>query len=118
MLFLIGTVSLNLMPFFPPRPLNSWVSGSYVELPKALLLIRKPVCGITSRYTYQVKASLLESRRADSSFGVKPLYRKSPPSSSFFSRFSWRFYVAENARDPILGHQIGTACRAAPVRRS
>ena len=64
------------------------------------------------------KASLLEFRRADSGFGVKPLYRKSPPSSSFFSRFSWRFSVAEGARDPILGHQIGTACRTAPVRRS
>src|ERR1035441_4215416 len=28
MLLLIGTVSLNVMPLFPPRPRNSWVSGS------------------------------------------------------------------------------------------
>jgi len=27
-----------------PRPQNSWVSGSSVELLKALLLIRKPLC--------------------------------------------------------------------------
>src|ERR1017187_3478932 len=57
MLFLIGAVSLNVMPFFLPRPRNSWVSGSSVELPKALLWIRKPLCAITSRYSQQVKAS-------------------------------------------------------------
>src|ERR1039457_4429350 len=116
MLLLIGTVSLNVMPFFPPCPQNSWVSGSSVELLKALLLVRKPLCAITSRYFYQVKASLLEFRRADSGFSVKPLYRKSPSSSSFFSRFALRFSVAEGALDTILGHQIGTACRGAPVQ--
>jgi hypothetical protein len=117
-LLLIGTVSLNVRPLFPPRPQNSWVSGSSVELPKALLLIRKHVCAITSRYSKHVKASLLECRRADSGFSVKPLYRKSLSSSSLFSRFSWQFSVAEDARDAILGHPIGTACRATPVRRS
>src|ERR1019366_1887961 len=50
MLFLIGAVSLNVMPFFLPRPQNSWVSGSSVELLKALLLIRKHFCAITPRY--------------------------------------------------------------------
>src|ERR1039458_9014509 len=58
MVFLIGAVSLNVMPFFLPRPRNSWVSGSSVELLKALLWIRKPLCAITSRYSQQVKASL------------------------------------------------------------
>src|ERR1035437_3037605 len=57
MLFLIGAVSLNVMPFFLRRPQNSCVSGSSVELLKALLWIRKPLCAITSRYSQQVKAS-------------------------------------------------------------
>src|ERR1035438_9305634 len=57
LLLLIGTVSLNVMPLFPPGPRNSWVSGSFVELRKALLWIRKPLCAITSRYSQQVKAS-------------------------------------------------------------
>src|ERR1017187_10184420 len=116
LLLLIGAVSLNVMPLFPPRPRNAWVGGSSVELRKALLLIRKQLCAITPRYFIRPRSwgfagPIRVSVRSRSTERVRRRRRFSLVSRN-------RFSVAEDARDTILGHQIGTACRGAPVQRS